>query len=193
MERIRRGDAGYRLRRQPRRARPRRRATIDMLGDIDTDHVTIARVTVGHNMSRDGSAGRLDDLELPLDVIRTGHHGRARSFGSGTRVLVPTVRAAGSVSCLSKQIRTIRIPSMRSAALSERSRSTSSLIDGDHRYEVVRLDCELYEPLARPGGHSTTSSSAPPAATFTDCGDVNVIRRRLNSSTTQPSKGTAYV
>jgi hypothetical protein len=165
-----------------------------MLGDIDTDHVTIGRVIVVHNVSRDGSAGRPEDLELPLDVSRTGHHGGNRSFGSSARVLVPTVRAAGSVSCLFKQTRTIRLPSMPSAALSERSRSTSSLIDGDHRYEVVRQDCELCEPLARPGGIPRQQARrrrwrrSPIVAAY-----ANVIRRRSNSSAIQPSKGTANV
>jgi hypothetical protein len=105
------------------------------------------------------------------------------------KCLAPTVRSSrSSVSCLSNQTRTIRATVNAGGRASDQTRSTSPLIDGDHIYQVVRQDCELYAPLARPGGRSTTSRSAPAVATFIDCGGLRECHPAASEFVSDPAE-----
>ncbi len=53
---------------------PYLRECLDSIVVADRPEVTIARVTVVDNASSDDSASGLDDLPLPLEVIRNNHN-----------------------------------------------------------------------------------------------------------------------
>jgi len=62
----------------------RLRACLASIAATSADSASVERVTVVDNASTDGSAGRLEDLALPLDVIRnTGNAGFAAACNQG--------------------------------------------------------------------------------------------------------------